>query len=221
MAIVRIVADRLPLFPLGTVLFPGAALPLHVFEPRYRALVEDLLAGPEPRSFGVVAIREGHEVGADSVRALHEVGCVAVVREVQRAPDGRYGLLTFGGRRFRLLDIDRSRAYLQADVQQLDEPAGGDKADEWATKARVALAAYAEVRGATVGELPAEPTALSYAVAAALAVDLPERQALLAAPDTTARLATEVALLTRETAVTRTLGAVPLAAPPVPRSSLN
>jgi len=220
-AIVRVVADRLPLFPLGTVLFPGTPLPLHVFEPRYRALVEDLLAGPEPRSFGVVAIREGHEVGADSVRALHEVGCVAVLQEVQRAPDGRYGLLTLGGRRFRLLDVDRSRAYLQADVQLLDEPDGGDQADEWATKARTALAAYAEVRGATAGPLPAEPTALSYAVAAALAVDLPERQALLAAADTTVRLQAEVALLSRETAVTRRLGAVPLAAPPVPRSSLN
>jgi Lon protease-like protein len=144
-----------------------------------------------------------------------------VVQEVQRAPDGRYGLLTLGGHRFRLLDIDRSRAYLQADLQLLGEPAGGDQTDQWATKARAALAAYAEVRGATVGALPAEPTALSYAVAAALAVDLPERQALLAAPDTTARLATEVALLTRETAVTRKLGAVPLAAPLVPRSSLN
>jgi len=220
-AIVRIVADRLPLFPLGTVLFPGTSLPLHVFEPRYRALVEDLLAGPGPRSFGVVAIREGHEVGADSVRALHEVGCVAVLQEVQRAPDGRYGLLTLGGRRFRLLDVDRSRAYLQAGVQLLDEPDGGDQADEWATKARAALAAYAEVRGGTVGPLPAEPTALSYAVAAALAVDLPERQALLAAADTTIRLQAEVALLSRETAVTRRLGAVPLAAPPVPRSSLN
>jgi Lon protease-like protein len=59
---------RLPLFPLDTVLFPGTVLPLHVFEERYRLLVRDLLAGPEPRRFGVVAIELGHEVGARTAR---------------------------------------------------------------------------------------------------------------------------------------------------------
>ena len=70
----------LPLFPLGTVLFPGGLLPLHIFEPRYRALMHDLMSEPEPWSFGVVAIREGHEVGADSLRSLYDVGCNAVIR---------------------------------------------------------------------------------------------------------------------------------------------
>lgn len=66
----------LPLFPLGTVLMPGAQLPLQIFEPRYVALLRDLLAGQDERSplFGVVAIREGYEVGDDGVRALHPVG---------------------------------------------------------------------------------------------------------------------------------------------------
>jgi len=57
----------MPLFPLGTVLYPGLVLPLHIFEERYRQLVRDLLAGPEPRRFGVVAIKRGRETGIDGV----------------------------------------------------------------------------------------------------------------------------------------------------------
>ena len=60
----------MPLFPLGTVLYPGLVLPLHIFEERYRQLVRDLLEGPEPRDFGVIAIRKGRETGVDGVSAL-------------------------------------------------------------------------------------------------------------------------------------------------------
>ncbi|MBX6769559.1 MAG: LON peptidase substrate-binding domain-containing protein, partial [Actinomadura rubrobrunea] len=62
--------ERLPLFPLRTVLFPGLVLPLHLFEERYRRLARDLLERSEPRRFGVIAIELGHEVGAESVRRL-------------------------------------------------------------------------------------------------------------------------------------------------------
>src|SRR2546423_12156315 len=87
---------ELPLFPLGTVLFPGVPLPLHIFEERYRLLVRDLMALPEgaSRRFGVVAIREGREVGADGVRALYPVGCTAELRDVEEDDDGRFDLLT-------------------------------------------------------------------------------------------------------------------------------
>ncbi len=73
-------SETLPLFPLGTVLFPGLLLPLHIFEDRYRKLVRDLLAGPEPRRFGVIAIRKGRETGIGGISALHEVGCTATLR---------------------------------------------------------------------------------------------------------------------------------------------
>ena len=88
---------QLPLFPLGTVLVPGATLPLQLFEPRYIELLSDLVNAMDVPEFGVVAIRQGHEVGADAVRDLHEVGCVA--RVVQAAPvgDGRYFVLSHGG----------------------------------------------------------------------------------------------------------------------------
>src|SRR3954471_6672549 len=93
------VTVRLPLFPLGTVLFPGVPLPLHIFEERYRLLVRDLMAIPEgqPRRFGVVAIREGREVGADGVRALYSVGCTAELRQVQQYSDRRFYIVSGGG----------------------------------------------------------------------------------------------------------------------------
>ena len=72
----------LPLFPLGAVLYPGMLLPLHIFEERYRQLVRDLMAGPEPRRFGVIAIRKGRETGIDGVQSLYPIGCTATLRQV-------------------------------------------------------------------------------------------------------------------------------------------
>src|SRR3954447_26892566 len=94
--------EELPLFPLSSVLFPGAPLPLHIFEQRYRDLVGELLARPEGelRRFGVVAIRSGREVGP-GLPDLHPVGCAAVVRSVSGYSDGRFDLLCLGVRRFR------------------------------------------------------------------------------------------------------------------------
>ena len=112
------VTAGLPLFPLGTVLFPGLVLPLHVFEERYRRLVRDLVAEPEAeRRFGVIAIREGREVGSDGVRALHPVGCIARLRRVDPYDDGRFDILSTGSQRFRLDEVDTSLPYLRGDVE--------------------------------------------------------------------------------------------------------
>src|SRR6185437_13988311 len=92
---------------LGTVLVPGLVLPLNIFEPRYRQLVADLEELPEEeREFGVVAIREGGEVGAGSLRALYDIGCAATLQDVSTTPDGRSQILSTGVRRFRLVDLD-------------------------------------------------------------------------------------------------------------------
>ena len=216
--------DRLPLFPLGTVLLPGVPLPLHVFEPRYRALVSDLLAEPEPRAFGVVAIREGHEVGADSVRSLYDVGCVAVIRQMEQAPDGRFALMTTGSRRFRLQAIDESRPYLQADVELLDEPIGDTtNVDALAQGVRRAFTDYRTAIGSSDvdQELPDDPTAVSYLIAASGPFGLPERQALLETADTSQRLGREIELLNREIGLVRTLHTVPIEPSQLPRSSQN
>ena len=118
----------IPLFPLGTVLVPGFVLPLHVFEPRYRQLVADLSTRPEDdRGFGVVAIREGHEVGDTGVKAMYDVGTLALLRTVTPYPDGRSDLVTNGDARFRLLRlVDTGTPYFSGEVEWLDEPDGGE-----------------------------------------------------------------------------------------------
>jgi Lon protease-like protein len=215
------VADVMPLFPLGTVLFPGSALPLQVFEPRYRQLVEDLLVRPAPRLFGVVAIREGHEVGSESIRSLYDVGCTAEVAQLGQADDGRYLLMNVGRGRFRLLELDRSRAYLQARVEMLDEPTGA-ATDPTLRQVREAFVSYRDLVNSPV-PLPGDddPTKLSYAVAGGLAVSLPERQGLLEATDSAQRLAAELALLSRELKLMRGLRTMPLPQPPLRPGSQN
>ena len=119
--------DLIPLFPLGTPLFPGVVLPLQIFEPRYRRLMTDLLAHPESgdqRFFGVVAIRQGWEVEKIApAEALYDIGCTARVQAVRAQPDGGFRIVTVGGERFRLLEvvIGNDLPYLQAEVEWLTE----------------------------------------------------------------------------------------------------
>jgi len=208
--------ETLPLFPLGTVLYPGLVLPLHIFEDRYKQLVSDLLSGPEPRRFGVVAIREGRETGIGGVLALHEVGCTATVREVAEADNGEYDLVTVGTDRFKLRQLDESRPYLSGEVELLSELLGDEAVAALAAAAvQRGFRAYLNVladRGAasiSVPDLPDEPILLSYLVAASMIIELNDRQGLLAQPDAVRRLSAERALLARETAIIRELGTPP------------
>ena len=116
-------SELLPLVPLSTVLFPGMRLPLHIFEERYRLLAAHLQAQPEPRRFGVIAIRAGREVGADGIVALHEVGCVASVRQIVPHADGRFDLAAVGTQRFRLLRVDDSLPYFQGEIEPVPDEA--------------------------------------------------------------------------------------------------
>jgi uncharacterized protein len=209
-------SETLPLFPLGTVLFPGLLLPLHIFEERYRRLVRDLLAGPEPRRFGVIAIRQGRETGVDGIQALHEIGCLANLRQVKELDDGRFDIVTVGTHRFRLAGLDDSRPYLQGRVDLLTEDTGEAAVVAQAVRMvrdsfRAYLSALAE-RGVTqisAPELPDDPVTLSYLVGASMIIDLSDRQALLAEPDALRRLAAERTLLSRELTMLRTLTATP------------
>ena len=208
--------ETLPLFPLGTVLFPGLLLPLHIFEDRYRQLVRDLVAGPEPRRFGVIAIRQGRETGVDGIQALHEIGCTATLRQVNPLEDGRYDVVTVGTQRFRLAGLDDARPYLQGQVDLLTEETGDETAAAQAVRVvrdgfRAYLNALAE-RGVTqisAPELPEDPVTLSYLVAASMIIELGDRQALLAETDALHRLTAERALLSRELTMLRTLTATP------------
>jgi len=210
----------IPLFPLGTVLVPGLVLPLHIFEPRYRHLVRDLLTRPEDdRAFGVVAIREGREVGEDGVTAMFDVGTLAVVREIVPYTDGRFDLVTNGDARFRVVALAESDApYVMAEVEWLAEDADEDEAEssvlaQGVTRRfdayRAAVAAVGAVEAATMLALPDDPRILSYLVAVAMVLDLTDRQLLLEAATTTDRLRIEVALLARETMLMSELPSLP------------
>ncbi|MFG2904538.1 LON peptidase substrate-binding domain-containing protein [Kitasatospora sp. NPDC048286] len=230
--------ERLPLFPLNTVLYPGLVLPLNVFEERYRRLVADLLEHSEdtPRRFGVLAIRDGREVApvrpeegpagpldglgtatGDPLEALFHIGCVADVASVEHQPDGRYELLVTGTTRFRLRSADVSGPYLTGEIEPIEELPGegsGALASEVERAFRVYQKRLAGAREAsTVGrqELPDDPQVLSYLVAAASVFETPVKQRLLACPDTAQRLRAELDLLRRETAVLSWLPSLPAA----------
>jgi uncharacterized protein len=183
------VVATLPLFPLGTVLLPGASLPLHIFEPRYRQLVVDLVTGAVPdKQFGVVAVREGWAPDDDGLAGLHPVGCTAELLDVRRLPDGRFDVVTRGARRFRLLEIDdESKPYLLGSVDYLpDDVAPTDAAP---------------------GE--AGDPDLTRMLAADCLLPISDRQRLLEQTCPTARLRLVRELLARETGLLTQLHAVP------------
>ena len=125
----------IPLFPLGTPLFPGVVLPLRIFEPRYRRLMRDLLVQRAeertPGFFGVVAIRQGWEVERVApAEALYDIGCTARLQSVRPLSDGGFHVATVGGDRFRLLDVlvGDDPPYLQAEVEWLAEEEAAEEA---------------------------------------------------------------------------------------------
>ncbi len=111
---------RIPLFPLDTVLFPGAALPLHIFEDRYREMIGECLA--EKKDFGVVR---------GEIDRVAVIGCSAsIVRVIERYADGRMDILCEGVRRFEIDGLDDSRSFLQADVEFFDDEGQGSTRGE-------------------------------------------------------------------------------------------
>lgn len=208
------VTERLPLFPLGTVLFPGLVLPLHLFEERYLLLMRDLLERPEPRRLGVVGIEFGHEVGDDTGLRLADVGCVAEVHGIKSRPDGRYDVVTVGGRRFRIKALDRALPYLRGEVEFLPEEPGAETAPV-AHRVRLLFQLYRH-RLAAVGaevaepvELPDDPVRLSYLIAAAVVLDGRDKQRLLEAEDAALRLRAAQDLLIRENRLLNAMPTVP------------
>jgi len=197
------VAQWLPLFPLNVVLFPHMPLPLHIFEPRYRQMVAECLE--EGHSFGVVAIREGTETGSATP---HDVGTLAKIIRIERLEDGRMNLLVSGASRFEIVKTDTDRPYLRGQIRIIPE-AGDDLVATARLTEETALAfrRYSNLVRALVGqepqepEPPMEPELLSYLIAAALNLQLPEKQALLAQRRTDERLGLELRILRKEIAL--------------------
>lgn len=193
---------RLRLFPLNTVLFPGAVLNLHVFEERYRRMIAECLDTGE--AFGVVLVREGAEVG-DPEAVPHDVGTTAEISEVTPLPAGRYYLSTVGGRRFRIERIVSREPYLTADVRFLEEQDDADadaRASELTHRVLGEFREYVRLLVAFSGntghvEVPHDPVDASYAVGDALQVADALKQRLLEARNAETRLATELGFLRR------------------------
>jgi Lon protease-like protein len=191
---------RLRMFPLNAVLFPGAALNLHIFEPRYRQLVAECLEAKEP--FGVVLIREGDEAGDPDVQP-HPVGTTAEIADVTPLPSGRYYLSSTGGRRFRISEIVSREPYLLCDVEFLDEgqndPMEIDRLQaEIAVEFREYRSLIDEFSGnPTDIDIPADPVRASYAIGEALQVADVLKQQLLELSSAAERLETELGFLRR------------------------
>jgi uncharacterized protein len=113
-------SGHVPLFPLpGTVLLPGALLPLHIFEPRYRAMVQDAVQGE--RLIAMALLGPGYEEEYEGAPAIEEHVCIGRIVLEEALPDGRWNILLVGLRRARVVDEDRSRAYLLARVDVLED----------------------------------------------------------------------------------------------------
>jgi uncharacterized protein len=186
------------MFPLGSVLFPTMVLPLHLFEPRYRALIRDVLDGDG--EFGVCLIERGHEVGGGDVRS--GVGTVARVHDAEELPDGRWAVVAVGDRR---IEVERwlpDDPYPRAEVRDLPDPAPRPEELE-ALPRVVALLRSALAKAAELGEpvppatieLAVDPVLASHQVAALAPIATIDRHALLAAETVGVRLARLEALL--------------------------
>ena len=146
---------KLPLFPLHAVLCPGIALPLHIFEERYRELVRHCIDGSMP--FGIVLIRDGREVGGGSI-SFSAIGTLAEIRQAGRYPDGRYDLLVVGTGRFAIEDVTvGEELYLVAEATVLDDEVGdADEARELANRATRRFVRYLELLQPRDGETAEE-----------------------------------------------------------------
>ena len=200
----------LPIFPLGTLLFPGARLPLRIFEPRYRALIEDVLERPDgAREFGVVAIRSGVEVGVHGVQSLYEVGCIAEIRHIQPFTDGTFDVMTRGVRRFRMHRVhppvadraDVAEVELLADVPSARSRDLAERATRLFRRYRRAVLQARGLDAESPFALPDEPVACAFTISSVVALDLTDRQRLLAADTLDDRLQLLVELLNRELAL--------------------
>ena len=190
---------EIPLFPLNTVLFPGAQLPLHIFEQRYRQMISWCIQERSP--FGVVLIKEGEETGGSAVP--FEVGTIARILKVDRIQDGRMNILTVGERRFRILEKTQITPYLKGNLVDLDDPDQNCRQD-LIDLVRVAFRKYVRtlvgLSGNWVREVDVDPhpVSLSYSVASTLDIDMPEKQRLLQTDNAEERLEYELLILEKE-----------------------
>ena len=179
---------RLPIFPLSVVLFPGTPLPLHIFEPRYRQMLADCLAGD--RKFGITPPGTGREQPAPGT-----VGCIAEVRVNQELPDGRSNIVVLGGSRFVVRrELSEALPYQVAAVELFDDEAGTDPPRDALVRLGEVFLRYAgllrQLHDVEPEEtsLPEEAGPLSFHVSAGVECDPGVKQRLLAERNTARRV---------------------------------
>ena len=174
--------EHLPLFPLPLVLFPGTALPLHIFEPRYRTMLADCLEGD--KRFGIVRLPEGV---AEAEIAPGTVGCLAEILNTESLPDGRSNIIVRGVERFAIVSLMSSERpyHLCSAAPVQDEFEIGGPLDASAERVREVFGRVGRAARTLsddpepLPELPDDPASLSFAIAAMIDIDLDTRQALL------------------------------------------
>jgi len=162
-------SSLLPLFPLDVVLFPGASLPLHIFEPRYREMISECLERHRP--FGVVRSKED---------GFAEIGCTAeIITVAKRYDDGRMDIVTEGRERFEVMQVNQERSFLQAEIVPLEDGPGA------ATSAEIAQASklHDEIMTLAGGQAgisaEVDERRFSFHLASSLPLDLDFKQTLL------------------------------------------
>jgi Lon protease-like protein len=215
---VEAVVDTLRIFPLDTVLFPGMRLPVHVVEPRLSTVIEGLAdSNPPPQCrLGVVAIREGYQVGRRHGRqSAHRMGCEALLTEATSREDGSWDIELVGQRRIRVERLISERRDEPLAAIAYPTEVEGPQAAAAAIAARSAFDAYRELMAAHGGpdlplaDLPAEPLPLSYTLASVTTLPLRERQLLLEAADAADRLQRLTLMLRAELTAIQAVASLP------------
>ena len=201
-------SDLLPLFPLpNVVLFPNVFLPLHIFEPRYREMVGDALAGD--RLIGMVLLKPGWERDYEGRPPIYRIGCSGVITHAEQTPDGRYNLVLRGLDRFRVVEEDDELPYRRAIVEPAPEGplVGKDREAVHSFRAKLESILSRHVR-ASDGKIPkAMPDEdLVNALAQYLDLEPLEKQALLEEPGVRSRAEALVELLEMKLMMARTPG---------------
>ena len=213
---------RLPLFPLHQVMFPNEVVALHIFEPRYRQMLKDVLAGD--RTFGIVLIRSGWESGEPA--DPYEIGTTALIRDSEIFPDGRANISVVGQRRFKISRLYTDLPYLSAEYELLDEALGQPPPDEREIEGlRKGFRAYFRAFGggepqALDNVLPDDPADLINWLCFAINVSLNEKQRLLEMPPAI-RVNELMGILVREVMIAQQIGPSAAVRPRIDTPSAN
>jgi Lon protease-like protein len=191
----------LPLFPLNTVLFPGMVLPLHIFEDRYKVMIERCLE--EKRAFGVLLIREGVEVGGHAIP--YRIGTTSAIAATTRLESGGLDIVSIGIERFRLQAIHHHEPYLVGEAEPWPlADAESDEAQRQVPQVQALFRHYldqliqAQGHRIEIDEMPTDALTLSLLVAMSLQLPLVQKQYLLSRDTLPLLLQAEQAIMRRE-----------------------